>query len=241
MKHKTTYSFKETIEKDGVKKTYVLTFAKMRRSLREEADVQYSKKFHEMIKRGLLPAAALQNAMIDTGAVIGEENAKKYDQILERMATLYTEQEKLALDLENKEKNAERITELTKELAILERQSQEYELSRFSGNEHTAEKHAYDAVVQWIMIKCALVKEDVEGAEFKPFFSGTTDAEQLASLEDKEYEEDSLYLAALERFYIMASLAKRGVESSEVIEKILKERGLVQEPAKVEEQDAPKE
>ena len=237
MKNKTTYSFKEKIKKGEVETTYVLTFAKMRRSLREESDIQYSKKFHEFIKRGLLPAAALQNAMIDSGAVIGEESAKKYEAIVERLATTASELENLSVDLENKEKNAAKIAELTKDYTILEQRAREYELSRFSSSEHTAEKHAHDAVVQWIMLKCAMIKEDKPDAEFAPFFKGITDAELLADLEEKEYQEDELYTVCLERFYLMAALAKRGIESPERIEQFFIEQGL--EVAKKESQREP--
>lgn len=222
MKNKTTYSFPVTIKEGESEKTYELTFAKMRRSVREDADIFYSKSFYKMVESGIMPAAVLQKKMIDAGAVLDEKHVKKYDVILEKLAKAEREYQELATDLENKEKNKERIEQLLKDIGLLSNQSKEYELSRLNSSEHTAEKHAYDAVIQWLVVKLAMFRPSFEeNAEWKPFFKGNTDEERLADLEEKDFAEDELYIAALRNFYIMASLAKMGIEDEKAIKEYI--------------------
>lgn len=222
MKNKTTYSFPVTIKEGESEKTYDMTFAKMRRSTREEADIFYSKSFYKMVESGIMPAAVLQKKMIDAGAILDEKHVKKYDGILEKLVKAEREYQELVTDLENKEKNEDRINQLSKDIALLSNQSKEYELSRINSSEHTAEKHAYDAVIQWIVVKLAMFKPAFDDkAEWTPFFKGNTDEERLADLEEKEFAEDDLYIASLRNFYIMAALAKMGIEDEKAIKEYL--------------------
>lgn len=202
MKQKILYTFNVTIKEGDKDLNYSVGVLHPKRSQRAESELFYSEVYHSLLKRGIMPAAVTQKKLLDLGVVTDDEQNKRYEELAAKLAKAAAEYRDLAVDLENTEKNKERLTELTGEIAVLEQKCLEYEGAKIDAGKNSAESFAFQDTVRWLVVNLAVFKNaDDEKAEFAPLFKGTTDKERFASMDDKEDAEDKLYIESLVKLY----------------------------------------
>lgn len=222
MKQKTLYTFNVTT-KDGDKEVNsVVGIYKPTRRQREESQLVYSTKYGELIDRGILPAAALQKKMLDAGLLTDPDQMERFEGLVKRLTEKSTEYQGVMTDLENKEANKDKIDGLIKDIAILTEQVREFEAAKIDTSQHTAESHAYEETVRWIVLNLSVVKNaEDEKAEFAPMFKGLNDKEKLNALDDKEDSEEPVYMKSIGKLYHAAALIHFGLTDEAKVKELV--------------------
>lgn len=192
-KFRTLFTF--TLDKETVKGEETtqekLEFCLQRptRAMSDDAELFYNVTVSRGIQAGLLSAALLAKRFNNDGGILSEGDKKKWaDQFLDRMRKELALQR---LTAKGETRSPEEQTEydnLVKEIAVIDRELQEFEIMQQSLFDVTAEARARTRTILWWLL-FLLNKKNAKG-EWEPFFDGKTLDEKQESYDALDDEEE---------------------------------------------------
>lgn len=180
----------EVTVKKKVTKPVATEFAliKPSRKLIELCDRQYSIKIGECIKEGILTEQMLTNEYSRMGGIFPLEVQQKYADCIKKIGNIQSDITALAMDKSIEKDESERMSkdlldELQRELVF--KLNYEYQHNRYL--EHTAESHAREEKLKYLLVHMLKIKS---GANWADYFVGNSFKEKRENLFDKQDAED---------------------------------------------------
>lgn len=158
------------------------------RSLIDEAELFYNVTVSRGITAGLLSSALLAKRFSNDGGVLSEEDKELWGKkFVERVQKEYSLQKLQIKEGARSEAEQAEFEELLKDVAILTREMQEFEIRQQSLFDVTAEARARTRTIMWWLL-FLLHRKNAKG-EWEPFFKGENLEEKQWSYDDLDDEE----------------------------------------------------
>jgi hypothetical protein len=158
----------------------------------EEAELEFSVEMSKCVKKGILTKAMLAKKYSDSGGLMSEDDAKSLVDSYKNIFDLQNEYARLEIIQNKTDKQVERVTEMSTELAKVRRQIVELESNYQSLFDHTADVKAQNRLILWYVVMLTYIQEEADDDEVPLFGRGDFD-ERLEKYYEKEESEDSLY------------------------------------------------
>ena len=158
----------------------------------EEAELEFSVEMSKCVKKGILTKAMLAKKYSDSGGLMSEDDAKSLVDSYKHIFDLQNEYARLEIIQNKTDKQIERVTEMSTELAKVRRQIVELESNYQSLFDHTADVKAQNRLILWYVVMLTYIQEEADDVEVPLFGKGDFD-ERLEKYYEKEESEDSLY------------------------------------------------
>ena len=158
----------------------------------EEAELEFSVEMSKCVKKGILTKAMLAKKYSDSGGLMSEDDAKSLVDSYKHIFDLQNEYARLEIIQNKTDKQVERVTEMSTELAKVRRQIVELESNYQSLFDHTADVKAQNRLILWYVVMLTYIQEEADDVEVPLFGKGDFD-ERLEKYYEKEESEDSLY------------------------------------------------
>jgi hypothetical protein len=205
---------------------YKIFLKKPTRSQLEEGDMFYSIWLNKFIKMGLLTRSMLAKQHIELGGTLNEDEKGKYSrlyvQLYERQQTV----QRLGLinDSEMTNEQKERLEKAVSDLAVIRKELTDFETVQAAMFEHTADIKARNKTITWYLLNLAHYSKDEEGSEVRPLFDGEDFEEKYLSYQQKDEQEDEIYLKSIDKLSSIATIwYMSGVQQQEDFDTLLEE------------------
>jgi len=156
-----------------IKKNFPVTFAikKPNRRLYEDGELFFGVALSEGIKAGLLTRQLLAKRYDNDGGFMSESDKQRYAELYKDLFEKENELQKLQLNLENLSETDKisRISDVLVTTADIRRELQDFETSRSSIFDQTAENRAKNKTLMWWVLNLAHQKEE-NSDKFLPIF-----------------------------------------------------------------------
>lgn len=149
------------------------------RALRDEAELFYGSCLSEGIKAGLLTNAQLARRYNNDGGVFSEDEKTKYQQLALKLFEKTEVLQRLDLIKEKNETEQKQKDDALKEIVDIRSQLQNYELTKQTLLDCTAESRARNKTIIWWLLNLSYFINEKD--EEQSFFSGATYQEKLKS------------------------------------------------------------
>lgn len=154
------------------------------RSVHDEADLFYNVTVSKGIQAGLLSAALLSKRFNNDGGILSEPEKEEWgDKFVERVKKELSLQKLSAKQGSRTPEEQTEYEQLLKDIAVLNREMQEFEVRQQSLFDVTAEARARTRTIMWWLL-FLLHRKNAKG-EWEPFFKGK-------DLEEKQWAYDDL-------------------------------------------------
>ena len=227
-----------------VKKNFPVTFAikKPNRRLYEDGELFFGVALSEGIKAGLLTRQLLAKRYDNDGGFMSEGDKQRYAELYKELFEKENELQKLQLNLENLSETDKinKISNVLVDTSDIRRELQDFETSRSSIFDQTAENRAKNKTLMWWVLNLAYLKD--EGSEkISSIFGDGSYEDRLNVYDAVEEKEESFMSEGVKKFAYFISFWYNGQINNEDEFKNLenlafsKDEELETEPAKVEE------
>lgn len=216
-------------EKVKVKKEilYTIYIKKPNRTELEEGDMFYSVELNKYIKMGLLTKAMLAKQYGNQGGIWSEEEQKMYADLVYKMHSKQLEIQEFSLLSDGgkiSDRQSGKLDKAVRELSEIKKQLTEYEMLQNSLFDHTADVKARNRAIMWYILHMTYFKEGEGDSPLEEMFEGTTFEERYNSYEDKDENDDELYIKCIDKISsILTIWYISGAQQRSGIEEILKE------------------
>lgn len=174
---KTTRKVKKSVDEE-------FCLQKPPRSVHDEADLFYNVTVSKGIQAGLMSAALLSKRFSNDGGILSEPEKEEWgDKFVERVKKELALQKLSTKEGSRSPEEQAEYEQLLKEIAILNREMQEFEVRQQSLFDVTAEARARTRTIMWWLL-FLLHRKNAKG-EWEPFFKGK-------DLEEKQWAYDDL-------------------------------------------------
>jgi len=179
-------------KKVTVKEPVTIKLKRPSRRELEEAELEFSVEMSRCVKKGILTKAMLAKKYSDSGGLMSEDDAKSLVDSYKKIFDLQNEFSRLEIVQNKSEKQTERVSEITKELAEVRRQIVEFESNYQSLFDHTADVKAQNRLILWYVIMLTYIQSQDDESPV-PYFGKGDFETKLEEYYKKEESDDSLY------------------------------------------------
>ncbi len=192
------------------------------RAMHDEAELYRSVKFSEAVRAGVLTHDLLTKRLANDDGILSEKEREHYNTLYKRLFEIRLDYQTLALkkDEEKTTEEREKQTNLFTELKEVQTRIQEFEATKGTLFDQTAEVYARNKIIFWWALHLAYKAGEKE----EPFFGGKTHEEKLKSYDTLEELDDPFTVQVIQKILYLASLwFVTGVKTQEEFDKVLAE------------------
>lgn len=209
------YSFKVNIGTEEEPKFKVVSIKTPSRQVMDKGEIFYSKQWTKALDEGLLPVAAIQRKMMNASGVLSDAQFDSFRDLVEKAAK---EELRLTELLAKKDKTDDEVAEFEKvsgDFMKTKYALAEYEATQSDVFDKSAESYARTRCVMFHMFAATFIRDEAEGSQEKPFFTGKNYDEQEASfyaacdLDDKLSKEVVKRATQVVTFWYLGGSAKK--------------------------------
>ena len=183
----------ETVLSNRTVKTPIkFVVAKPTRRIADDAEVYYSVKMSESIKKGIVTKAMLIKKYADNGGALTENESKELLKNLKRIHDLENEYQMISAT--NKKEDQKKLIDMETEISTLRRDLINLESSLQSVYQHTADARAERDTLLWYTIALAKIETEDGLAEY---FDGDDIEEQIEDFYEKYEAEEGFDFEAV--------------------------------------------
>lgn len=196
------------------------------RSQLEEGDMFYSIWLNKFIKMGLLTRSMLAKQHIELGGTLNDEEKSKYSRLYVQLYQKQQTVQRLGImnesDMTNEQK--ERLEKAISDLGVIRKELTDFETVQAAMFEHTADIKARNKTITWYLLNLAYYAPDEENAKAAPLFNGEDFEEKYTSYQDKDEQDDEIYLKSIDKLSSIATIwYMSGVQEQNDFDKLLEE------------------
>ena len=218
-----------TTEKVTTKKQvpFKIIIKKPSRTQLEDGDMFYSIWLNKFIKMGLLTRSMLAKQHLDLGGTLSEDEKQRYAQLYVKLYEQQTIVQRLGIIADDKMSvdQKDRLDRAIAELGVIRKELTDFETVQAAMFEHTADIKARNKTITWYLLYLAHYQVgESDDADILPMFDGTDFDEKYSSYQNKDEEEDEIYLKSIDRLSSIATIwYMSGVQQQEDFDKLLEE------------------
>lgn len=178
-----------TISRDvKEKQSFLFKIKKPNRKIIEDADIYYAAKMGEYLKAGLLSKNLILKRLENDGGDLGEASKKEYGEAMDSFYKLSLEVGNLEEELKKNETEELKgqLIERKQELADIKKLLFEFELTRSSIFDQSAESKALVKQIFWFILNLLHWDKGSQKDEFESYFKGKNFDEKLEDYDKKE-------------------------------------------------------
>ncbi len=179
------------------------TIKKPTREIREDAELFYNTVFAEGVKAGLLTYALLSKRYSNDGGAFSELDKTQYAELYKKLFDLESQTQKLAENKEQTDADKENISNIKKEMVLLQNKIRTFEMEHQSLFNNTAESRARRKQNVWFTLFLSF-NEDSNG-NLTPFFGEGKYIDKINKYDEIEEGSDDFLRKVLLRFVYFVS------------------------------------
>lgn len=194
------YSFQINVGTEEEPKTKVVSVKRPMARLTNKGELFYNQQFTNAVKsEGLVPFAALQKIVLNSGGFLDKERTDKYAELHGTARQLGEKLTELRLIENPTQAEQEELAAKMKEFISVKYSLSEFEDSNADVFGRSAEAYARTRSVLFYIFNCTTVKDEAEGAVEAPMFAGAKFEEQLDSYFKAIDDADPVYLKSIDK------------------------------------------
>lgn len=194
------YSFSVNIGTEEEPKTKIVSVKRPQARLTNKGELFYNQQFTNAVKNeGLVPFAALQKIVLNSGGFLDKERTEKYAELHGAARQLGEKLTELRLLEAPTQAEQDELAAKMKEFISVKYSLSEFEDSNSDIFGRSAEAHARTRSVLFYIFNCTTVRDEAEGSSETPMFAGSKFEEQLDSYFKTIDDADPVYLKSIDK------------------------------------------
>ena len=164
---------------------------------------------------------------MDLGGTLSEDEKQRYAQLYVKLYEQQTIVQRLGIIADDKMTvdQKDRLDRAIAELGVIRKELTDFETVQAAMFEHTADIKARNKTITWYLLHLAHYQVgESDDADILPMFEGADFDEKYSSYQNRDEEEDEIYLKSIDRLSSIATIwYMSGVQQQEDFDKLLEE------------------